>query len=134
MSDVVAAMRTHLLADANTAAIVATRIYFQQIPQNPTLPAIVLELTGSEIIRHLTATTTLRRDMLNAYCYASTHAAAANLAEKVETALEFKSGTWGTMTIKHSMVEGLVDAVEDPRDGSQGYQFVRSVMAVVWHT
>lgn len=134
MSDIVAAMRTHLLADAPVAAVVGTRAYYQQLPQNPTLPAIVLELTQSEIIRHLSSTTTLRRAMVNAYVYATTHAAAASLGDKVETALEFISGSWGTVTVERCLVEGTVDVTEPPQDGSQAWLYVRGIMAVVWHT
>lgn len=134
MSDSVASMRTYLLTQSGITDIVGSRIYFNDLPQNPTLPAVALELQQSEIIRHLTATTTLRRDMVNAYGYASTYTSAAALGAAIETALEFASGTWGSMKCKLCLVEGTVDVTEPPRDGSQAWRWVRSIMAVVWHT
>ena len=134
MSDSVSSMKTYLLTQSGVTDLVVARIYYSDLPQNVILPALALELTQSEIIRHLSATTTLRRDTVNVYCYAGTYTAAAALGAAVETALEFATGTWGAMAVSRCLVEGTVDVTEPPRDASEAWRWVRGIMAVVWHT
>lgn len=133
MSDAVAAVRTQLLATSGVTDLVGTRIYFDNLPQNATLPAIVVEQSSDDIIRHLGATTAHRRTAVNAHCYATTHTSAAAVGAAVETAMEFGTGTWGGVTVDRCLVEGTVDLVEPPRDGADAWRRVRSLLLVVWH-
>ena len=134
MSDSVASLRTHLLTVSGVTDLVVARMYFNDLPQDATLPALAIELTQSEIIRHLSATTTLRRDTVNVYAYADSYTGAAALGAAIETALEFATGTWGTMAVSRCLVEGTVDVTEPPRDASEAWRWVRGIMLVIWHT
>jgi hypothetical protein len=127
-------MRTYLLTQAGVTAIVSTRIYYGNLPENATLPAVMIEQRDSDVIRKLAATTTLRRASLNVHGYATTHAAVASLGDALTAAIEFATGTWGSVSVRRAYIEGQVDSHEPPRDGSQAYRCIRSLLAVVWHT
>lgn len=133
MSDPVAAMRTHLLAQSGVTTLVSTRVYYGNLPENATLPAVMIEQRDTEVIRKLTATTTLRRASLNVHAYATTHSAVASLGDALTAALEFATGTWGSVSVRRAYIEGQYDTHEPPRDGSQAYRCIRSLLAVVWH-
>ena len=134
MSDIVAATRTHLLAQSGVTDLVSTRIYYNNLPQNATLPAIVVELVGSEVMdRHLSATGALYRAQVNVYCYASTHSVVAAVGAAVYAAMEFITGTWGSVTVKLSLVEHEHDLTVPPRDASENYQQMRALMCAVLH-
>jgi hypothetical protein len=134
VSDMAAACRTYLLTQAGVSSLVGSRVYFDVLPQTVTMPAVVIEMTADDIVRTLTATTTTRRTTLSVHSYADTHTGAVALGDAVETALEFKAGTWGSVTVKRSYVEATVDLVESPRDGSDAYRRIRSHLVVAWHT
>ena len=134
MSDAVAAMRTYLLTQSGVTDLVATRIYFDNLPQGATLPAIVVEQVNDDIIRSLNATDSLRRTSVNAIVYASSHTSAAAAGDAVESAVEFATGAWGTVTVRRALVESAVDVIESPQDASDAYRNVRSLACVVWHT
>lgn len=134
MSDAVAAMRTYLLTQSGVTDECSTRIYYGNLPQAVTLPAVVIEQTGDDIARHLGATTTLRRTTIGVHAYAENHTDAAALGDALVSAIEFDSGTWGTVTVNRAYVEGVVDITEPPRDASQAYRRIRSLLAIVWHT
>jgi len=133
MSDVVAAVRAKLAATNTVTALVSTRMYYDNLPQAATMPALVLEQTGSDNVRHLTASTSLKRKTIAVHCYATTHAAAVATGDVVESALEFATGSWNGITVTRSYVEGTADLVEPPRDGSDNFRRVRSLLCVVWH-
>ncbi len=134
MSDPVTALRAYLLTVSDVTDECGTRVYYNNLPQGATLPAVVLELTASEVAdRHLVATGTLYNSQVSAHCYAGTHAAAVTLGDAVYAAIEFQSGTWGGVAVKHATVENTHDVVDWPRDGSDVVRHVRSVMNSVWH-
>lgn len=136
MSDAVAAMRTYLKTQSGVTDLCGgsdARIYYGNLPQNPTLPAVVLEQTGDDIQRKLAGATTLRRTRINVHAYAESQPDAAALADALATAIEFGSGTWDTMDVRRALVEGVVDASEPLREGRQAFRNVRSLLTVVWH-
>lgn len=134
MSDILAAVRTRLAAVSGVTSLVSTRIYFSNLPQSATLPAIVLELSTSGLIdRHLSATGSLYASDVNVYCYASTHTTAAAVGDAVHAAVEFKSGTWGTVTVKRCYVDNVQDVIEPPRDGSDAFRRIRVLLCSIWH-
>ena len=134
MSDILGAMRTKLLATTAVTDLIGTRIYFDDLPQSATLPAIVIEMTNSEVAdRTLSATGTLYRAGINVYCYATTRTTSISVGDAVYAALEFATGTWGSVSVKRALVENTQDVTEPPRDGSAAWRFVRALFTVVWH-
>lgn len=134
MSDILDATRDYLLTQAGVTALAGNRIYWTELPQGATLEAIVLELTGSAVEdRHLTATGSHYRASVNVLCYGATHTEAAALAEAVYTALEFDTGTWGSVTVTRCFVEQRHELTDAPRDGSEAFTHIVALMCVMWH-
>lgn len=134
MADVLKGYRTYLLTKASVTAVCSTRIYYGNLPQNPTYPAVVLHLITRDSQRHLTNAAALARSTVQADCHAQTHDTAENLSEQVRLVTEHYTGAWGVETIRHAQVDGIVDLSEDPVDGSQLVNHIRSMDVVAWHT
>jgi len=131
---IVADMRTYLLTQSGVTGLCSTRVYFSALPQNITLPAVVLERTDTTVpSRTLAATGSLYRSEITAYAYGATESAMAGLGDALHAAIEFDTGTWGSSTVDRSFVEHYHDLVEEPWDGSQAWRFVRAMFCVVWH-
>ena len=134
MSDIVSATRSYLLTQSGVTALVGQRIYWDNLPQSATLPALVIELSSSDLAdRTLAIVGTLFLSYVNVYCYASTHAAAASIGDAAHAALEFQSGTWGSVAVKRCYVENTQDVTDSPRDGSDAFRRVRALFCSMWH-
>ncbi len=134
MSDILAEARTYLLSQTGVTDVASTRIYFDNLPQSATLPAVVLELNDDyPAARHLGGTGDLKRTSMTAYSYATTRTVAATLGDAVYSALEFDTGTWGATTVDRSLVENTFDATDQPKDGSGAWRHIRAVFFAVWH-
>jgi hypothetical protein len=87
-------IRAHLAADAGISAIVGTRVYHGERPQNAALPAVAFDETGdAESFQDIAgATAKLARIGISIECYAAgpSPTAACTLREAVRVALE----TW----------------------------------------
>jgi hypothetical protein len=85
------AIATRLAADAAVAALVAARIYQLKLPQNPTLPAIRVQLISDALSYHLRGEEGIRRSRVQVDVYVAdagdAYAAAEQLAEAVHAAL-----------------------------------------------
>ena len=131
MSDILAATRTYLLTQSGVTDLVATRLYYDNLPQNATLPAVVLYQTAEDATRHLASSDTLNRHGLLLEVYATTHTSAAAVGEALKAAIEMQSGTWGTVDVRGAYVESVVDSPDAPKDGSQNYRRVRTLLCGV---
>ena len=127
-------MRTYLLTQTAVTDLIGTRIYFDALQQSTSMPAVVFELTGGEVMdRHLSATGSTYRSQVHVYCYASSRTGATALADAVYDALEFASGTWTDTTVHRAFVEQYHDLTEEPRDGSGAWRYIRVLFTAVWH-
>ena len=132
MSDIVAATRTYLLTQSGVTDLVGTRIYYDNLPQGATLPAVVVYQAGEDLVRHIAAADTLSRHALMVDVFATTHASIAALGAALVTALEMQTGTWGTVDVRRVHVDNIVDTVESPRDGSDAFRHVRIMSCGAW--
>jgi len=132
-------IRTHLLTQVDVTNLASTRIYYDNLPQNATLPAIVIQQTNddAEPARHLAGIDVLHRAYVSLFCYADTHSAAATLGQAVFAAMETENevthNTWGSTTVRRAFVDVMQDGTEAPRDGSDAWRHVRDCFAVVWY-
>ena len=133
MADILTGYRTYLVSKSAVTDVCSTRIYFGSLPQRPTYPAIVLHLIDRESTRHLTNAGGIARSRLQVDCFGMTHNDAENLAEQVRLVTEHYTGAWGTETVRHSQVLGVTDLSEDPRDGSQLVNHIRSMDVTARH-
>ena len=134
MNDIVTAVRAKLATTAGVTAITSTRIYFDQLPQDATLEAIVLELRDTDKQdRSTNGIGSMFKSYVNVILYAGTQAERYALAAAVHTALEKTSGTWGSTTVTLSLVEQQHDLTVPPRDGSEAFQLVRVLVCAIFH-
>lgn len=79
------AIYTRLTTHGGTAALISTRCYPAQLPQRPTLPAVVYQRISGTPQKGSTA---LRDARYQFSCWGSTYASAQSLAAQVRAALE----------------------------------------------
>jgi hypothetical protein len=124
--DIGKAVVTHLESVGDVTGVVgagdAARIYPEVLPQNPTYPAIVLDVASNVSEGHLGGSAGLAHARVRVDCYAETRAGANSLAEIVRTKAlrtDFR-GTMGTMTIRGIALEaGSFNGTVAPKDGGQ---------------
>ena len=135
-TNIVKGYRTYLLAAGKISAL-TTRIYYGNLPQSVTLPAIVLNLTANQSHRNLSGPEALARATIQVDCYASgsgSYAASVGLGEAVREVTELDSvTTWGTETVGHKTVSTSRDEQDKPIDGSDSFRNVRTLDVDVWH-
>jgi hypothetical protein len=132
MSDIVADLRTYLLTQTPVTNEVGTRMYFDHLPQGCTLPALVLEQNDLQIIRHLTASTTLRRAQVNILVVSESHTSARAAQAAIQDVVEFDNGTWGSTNVRRSYVDDEYDGNYSPGDASEDFTRVAYTTATVW--
>jgi len=128
----VADLRTYLLTQSGVTDLVSTRIYYENLPQDATLPAVVLNQTAEDLVRHLAASDTLSRVSLLVDIYSTTEASANAVSAAVTAAVEMDTGTWGSSTIRRAYIESVSDAYNMPRDGSEQLHNIRMLSAIAW--
>lgn len=87
MADALDTVRAALLASSPNLGI-GTRIYPHTIPQDATLPGIVLQVVGNVPEYTLSGSANLDQVMVQAECYATTYGAVKSLAANVRTTLD----------------------------------------------
>jgi hypothetical protein len=88
MTSIVPLVRAVLTASTPVSSLVATRIYPVELPQSPTLPAIVLTPSRTEDERHLSGHNRFPVSEVIIDVCASAFNACDELAETVKTALQ----------------------------------------------
>ncbi len=111
-----AELRTYTLAGAAVAALVGARMHARMLPQTPTLPAIVYFRVDTRRLHDMDGPDGLPRPRMQVTSWATTPAAAYELAAAVRERLDGYSGTWGTLTIGSCLCVGERD-LDDPDAG-----------------
>ncbi len=115
-------LRTHLLADGPVAALVVDsslavpfrdRVYPLKLPQEPTYPALTLEIVSDIPYRGLSGDHDKEVIRARIHCWAETFSGAIDLAGKVRTAVADFSGTMGTTAVSSAKFETWNDIYED---------------------
>ena len=127
--------RTFLLQQSAIGELVASRVFPNVIPQGMTLPAIRLTtVSGSTYTRHGTEQLGKTSTTVQVDAYASNHAEAERLAEKIRIACHQYKGAWGGI---HAASVHKTDerTFEDmPADGSSAVRRVISQDFRIIHT
>lgn len=113
MPDFATALRARLIADSEVAAV-TTKVHWGIVPQNTTLPYIRLNIISDPRPENLQGYDSTRLTRAQASCFASTYAAARQLALKVKNAVAVPAGNFGRI---HA--EGPVD--EQGAESPAGY-------------
>ena len=102
MTDVVALVRTRLLALSAVTALVEQRVYSGVLPQNINLPAVAIQTVTRDESSHLRGSSGLLDDVVQVFAVAGTRAAAIALADVI-------AGTGDGSALSH--FRGLVGSV-----------------------
>lgn len=93
------AIWTLLQADANVTALISTRLYPVQMPQNPTYPNVVYSMVSDRGLDWLASDGGMQWSRYQFDCYARTYTQAKRLARTLRVALNHYSSTVGTIDI-----------------------------------
>lgn len=117
------ALRTHILADAATAAIVGTKLYPIVVPQTTALPYIVYRRTGTERYTEHGSPGGLATATISLDCWAATYEDVKDLAEAVRKTCDGVAGTIGVYEVRAVMVDDESDLPPDFDTGSENPAF-----------
>lgn len=122
------ALRTRLIATANVQSIVSSRIYPVKMPDNPTFPAISMQMVSALHEESLSGSSGLVGALLQLDCWAASINTAHDLAEKVRLALEGFRGT-----VASHDIQGITDwqTIDSFDDDTAIYRV--SCLSRVWH-
>lgn len=135
MSNIVKGLRTFLLSKSAVTDVAGTRVYFGNLPQTPTFPAVVMHLITSESQRHHGNASGLVRSTIQIDCHDDEYQTSENLSEQVRKVTESQTErAWGSETARRAYITGRRDLTEPPVDGSQLHPKIRSLDLAVWHT
>jgi hypothetical protein len=107
-----AALEARLVDYAGLAALVATRIYPNTLPQAGTLPAVVYQRLPGQRVRAMHADTGLVRARFWLHVYAATYASAKAVATQVIGALNRWSGTSATVVVQNMETDDGQDSYD----------------------
>jgi len=128
MADIGSAIRGYLAANAGVAALVATRIYPDVLPQGYTiknggaLTYTVIDTVHDHFINGISG---IARSRIEFAAFASTRAGANLIAESVRTSdLQGYTGAIGGIEICSVMISGGIQTLDErPTDGSQEHRY-----------
>jgi len=129
MADLGSAVRGYLAANAGVAALVATRIYPDVLPQGYTIKSggaltyTIIDTVHDHLINGLAG---IARSRIEFAAFASTRAGANLIAEAVRaSSLQGFTGAMGGVLIESVMLSGGVQTLDErPTDGSQEHRYV----------
>ena len=108
------ALRSRIKDDATVGAIVGANVFWSTRPQGSPFPAVVLTTVFAEAPQHFGGySPTLRRDVVQIDCYASTAKVAAELREAVLAAI-VPEATVGGVTFQRAFPDWRDDVRNTP--------------------
>tara|TARA_R100001594_G_scaffold71534_1_gene106133 strand:+ start:1407 stop:1808 length:402 start_codon:yes stop_codon:yes gene_type:complete len=105
--------------DSDVTGIVAEKIFPNVAKQTTRFPFIIYEVNGEVPTNDKDGVSTLDTDSVMVACYCKTYSQASDLARKIRTALDRKSGTYGGVQIQSIRYDGLNDVFTDD-SGDEG--------------
>ena len=96
-------------SDAQVEALVGTRIFPMVARVETVFPFVIYDVTGETPTDYKQGVSSLDTTSVMVSCYSETYAQAADLAEKVRTALDRKSGTFNGVIVQSIKYDGYND-------------------------
>ncbi len=90
------ALYTYLSTYAGLTTLTSTRIYPNDLPKQPTYPAVVYELMDGDAYLAMGARPGISFSTYRFNCYATTKSGAVAVAKQIKAALDYKTGSIGT--------------------------------------
>lgn len=133
MAFVEQAIADRLTTDATVASLVATRVFPEILPQDPTYPAIAYQRITTQRVRSMDGPSGLSRPRIQIDCYAAAYAQAKALADAVRLALDGKRFSYAGLDVQAAFLED-----ERDQEASEGRDIDDerrvSLDFFVWHT
>lgn len=112
------ALTAYLLAQTGLTALISRRFYFEELPQDCDLPAVVCMKVSDVKDHFLTGQSKLESPMIQFTAYASTKAGARAVANQLKAALRDYSGTLSGLVIQYIRLENELSSLETSSDGT----------------
>ena len=140
MADIQKALRQTLVATSGVTAELASTsaVYYDNLPQNADLPALVLTTVSGEQERTLSGASSIMRSRIQVDAFADKRVTANTVSDAVATALDdFDAGTIGSganaVAVRQIYCDPPQDEIDAPVDGTQQFRHVRTRDVIVWH-
>ena len=102
-----------LANDSDVSALVSNRIFPNVAKNGTTFPFIIYDVESESPIQDKDGVSTLDEDFVMVSCYCKTYSEASDLARKIRTALDRKSGSYGGVDIQSIQYNGYNDTFDD---------------------
>lgn len=134
MAEILKAVRDRMLGVTAVSSLVAARVYWQQLPQAVTFPAVVLREISNEEVAHLRGTSGVSVTRVQIDCYSPDYTAAFALREAIRQRVRPWRGTQGSVFV-HSVVQGSRNSFYlEPRDGTETGRHVCTIDFLIHHS
>jgi len=101
-----------LSADSGVAALVGSRIYPTQAPQNVTYPCVVYQRVGAERAHHTTGASGVSEVRMQVASLAESYSGAKALGAAVRAAMDAQRGMWGAVDVLGSTIHSEMDVLD----------------------
>jgi len=128
MAGIAPGIRLALLADGPVVAVVVARAYFTMLPQEPTYPAITIDLVSGDPNNALAELPALVWSRVRINCWGRTFGAANALALLVEAALNGQKIAVTGLSIRSVVADGMQSMYEPEVEAHYVTQDFR-----IWH-
>jgi len=106
-------MVTYILTLTSITDIIGARIYYQKLPEVPTLPAIVYNRISSPRSRTHDGDSNLSKPRIQYSCWGETPENVMSLADAFEDEFKSFSGTAGSSTVYATIVENRLSLIDE---------------------
>ena len=125
------ALYSYLSNFAGLAALVSTRIYPRQLPQNSTLPAVVYQRISGPRVHAMGSDPGITYPRYQFTCHGTTPASAEAVSDQIRRAFQNYSGTMGGVG---GVTVHYCESEDGPNDYDPTTNSYRSVIDVeIWH-
>tara|TARA_Y100000401_G_scaffold39957_1_gene30354 strand:- start:752 stop:1153 length:402 start_codon:yes stop_codon:yes gene_type:complete len=107
------AISSLLRTDSDVFALVSTRVYPVVAKDSTAFPFIIYDVESESPTQDKDGVSTLDEDFVTVSAYSKTYSEAADLARKIRTALDRKTGTYGGIKVQSIQYNGYNDLFDD---------------------
>jgi len=135
VSDIVDIIRSAIVINPHVRALVESRIYPDELPQNAAMPSVVLSEVDGLGVMNLKGVSGVRITRIQVDCFGNRRSDVNAIDEQIRLAvLRHPASTYVDPTIDRIMDDGHRDLPSDaPRDGSQSWRKRRQHDYLVTH-
>jgi hypothetical protein len=136
MGNVISAVRSYLIADTDTAALIGSRMFFDVLPQGVDLPAAIISRESERYEHELSSRAGIVHTRVSIECHSATRLEADAIARAMLTSdIDSIKGTNYGVNFRGVMIDdGQRAFVIESRDGQDDRRYVTTFDFMVSHT